>query len=498
MKADAGLLFTLIAFSACHHGNDGTPPATPVTPATGNSASSDPAPDSNAPPAASAACVAPATWFQNVGGVRVTPPPNEGPTSPFANNQTVTNCDFQQWSWQKFLWLTNQGSSGKPTFLTGLTQVTPTGKKLRNDVVVLSETAQASAPTDILQTPPNAAGKSTTVYYTVFVDQKLYDTMVEQAPIAKKTPAQVALETFPVGALELKTSWIEASALEDSSSYFVTNGVITDRSGKERAAKVALLGMHVVGVVENHPEFIWATFEHPQLAPAYDWSKATPTTDAPVTSTTDYPFFKTGATATVKNITSGNGIYTDVFSLYPYGVPVQKELEGELDVQVYMATSQDGSQSFNNIRTLNESVHEQLTGVWSNYFENGSLWINTEGYEGIAAQAKLLDELGSSLSDSEPGQLTRGSVAAYNITMETYVQAGFNPTSIHAVTVSELANCFSCHTAKHSKQLSPLYLSHVFNGYLGGLNGLTRAQVKAVHVQEVREELRLRGKAPSK
>ena len=253
-----------------------------------------------------------------------------------------------------------------------------------------------------------------------------------------------------------------------------------------------------VGVVENHPEFIWATFEHPQLAPAYDWSKATPTTDAPVTSTTDYPFFRAGATATVKNITTGNGIYTDVFSLYPYGVPVQKELKGDFDVQVYMATSQDGSQNFNNIRTLNESVNEQLTGVWNNYFENGSLWINTEGYEGTAAQAKLLDGLGFGLSDSEPGKLTRGSVAAYNITMETYVQAGFSPTSIHAVAVSDLANCFSCHTAKHSKQLSPLYLSHVFNGYLGGLNGLTRAQVKAVHVQEVREELRLRGKAPSK
>jgi hypothetical protein len=500
MKTDAALLFTLIAVSACHPGKDATTPATADPPATSNSAASNSGPGSNAPPAANAACVAPASWFQNVGGVRVTPPPNEGPTSPFANNQTVTNCDFQQWSWQKFLWLTNPGSSGKPTFLTDLTQVTPLGKKLRNDVVVLSETGQASSANDILQTPPNAAGKSTTVYYTIFVDQELYDAMVKQAPIAKKVPAEVARETFPVGSLELKTSWIEASALADASSYFVTDGVITDSSGKERPAKVALLGMHVVGIVENHPEFVWATFEHPQLAPAYDWSKATPTTDAPVTSTTDYPFFKAGATATLKNITSENGIYTDVFSLYPYGVPVQKELKGEFDVQVYMATSQDGSQNFNNIRTLNESVQKQLTGVWNNYFENGSLWINTAGFEGTAAQAQLLDDLGGGLSDSEPGKLTRGSVAAYNITMETYVQAGFNPSSIHDMTVSGLANCFSCHTAQspYTKQFSPLYLSHVFNGYLGVLNGLTRAQVKTAHVQKVQEELRLRSKAPSK
>ncbi|MEY4546429.1 MAG: hypothetical protein RL685_2624 [Pseudomonadota bacterium] len=485
MKTNSALLVTLIAFSACHPGKDAT-----KTPA--STASDYVAPTSNGE------CVAPSAWFQNVGGVRVTPPPNEGPTSPFANNQTVTNCDFQQWSWQKFLWLTNQGPSGKPSFLTDLMQVTPTGKKLRNDVVVLSETAQASSSTDILQTPPNAAGKSTTVYYSIFVDKALYDTMSKLAPIAKQNPKQVELETFPVGALELKTSWIEAGVLADSSSYFVTDGVFVDSSGRERAAKVALLGMHVVGVVENHPEFVWSTFEHPQLAPAYDWSKATPTTDAPVTSATDYPLFKAGSTATVKNITTGNGIYTDVFSLYQYGVPVQKQLKGQFDVQVYMETSQDGSQNFNNIRTLNESVQQQLTGVWNNYFENGSLWINTAGYEGTAAQAKLLDGLGSNLSNSEPGKLTRGSVAAYNITMETYVQAGFTPSSIHALAVSDLANCFSCHTAKHSSQLSPLYLSHVFNGYLGGLNGLTRDQVKAAHVQEVREELRLRSKAPSK
>lgn len=482
MKTNSAVIFSLLALTACHPSQDAT---------------KTPAPE-YVPPTPGSECVAPATWFQNVGGVRVTPAPNEGPTSPFANNQTVTNCDFQQWAWQKFLWLTNQGPNGKPTFLTNLQQVTSTGKKLRNDVVVLSDTAQASSPTDILQTPPDAVGKSATVYYSIFVDNTLYDTMSAQAPVAKENPEKVTLETFPVGALELKTSWLEVTALSDVSSYFVTDGVIVDASGNERATKVALLGIHVVGVVENHPEFVWATFEHHQLAPAYDWSKATPTTDAPVTSTTGAPFFKAGSTATVKNITTGNGIYTDVFSLYQYGVPVQKQLEGQFDVQVYMETSQNGSQNFNNIRTLNQSVQQQLTGVWNNYFENGSLWINTEGYVGTAAQAKLLDSLGFNLSNSEPGKLTRGSVAAYNITMETYVQAGFAPTSIHGVTVSDLANCFSCHTAQHQSQTSPLYLSHVFNGYLGDLKGLTKQQVKAAHVQEVQQQLLLRAKPQAK
>jgi hypothetical protein len=38
-------------------------------------------------------------------------------------------------------------------------------------------------------------------------------------------------------------------------------------------------------------------------------------------------------------------------------------------------------------------VQQQLTGVWNNYFENSSLWLDTEGYEGTAAQTKLLDDL---------------------------------------------------------------------------------------------------------
>ena len=49
---------------------------------------------------ASTECLAPANWFTIVNNTRQTPPPNEGPTSVFANNQTVTNCDFHQWSWQ--------------------------------------------------------------------------------------------------------------------------------------------------------------------------------------------------------------------------------------------------------------------------------------------------------------------------------------------------------------------------------------------------------------
>lgn len=430
---------------------------------------------------------APASWFAQANGKRATPAPNEGPTSVFANNATVTNCDFQRWSWQKFLWLTNPtGTKGRPFFLETMTQVTSLGATIaKGGDVILTDTAQASGLTDVLRTPSGA-----TIYYSILVNDTLYETIKTYAPRAKRDPKSIDGVTFPVGSLEMKTSWVDASALDtNASKYYVTDGKI---NGVPK--KVALLGIHVVGVVENHPEFIWATFEHDDLAAKYDWSGATPSSDNfPVTSpNTAYPLFAQGAQATLANITSGNGIYTNIFSLYKYGTPIQIEQKGKFNARVYMPTSQaSGYQNFNNIDGLNKSVKRQLTDVWKNYFLNGSLWINTGGYVGTPAQAALLDSLGGDLSNSSPGKLPRGSVAAYNITMESYVQAGFGPTSIHGITVDNLVNCFTCHnstTFPSDGNTSPLQISHVFNGYLGNLKGLTKEQVKANHIQAVRAQ----------
>ena len=428
---------------------------------------------------------APASWFTQVNGKRATPAPNEGPTSVFANNATVTNCDFQRWSWQKFLWLTNPtGAKGRPFFLETMTQVTSIGATIaKGGDVILTDTAQASGHSDVLRTPSGS-----TVYYSILVNDQLYSTVKKYAPIAKKDPTKVKGVTFPVGSLEMKTSWVDASTLgANASKYYITDGKI---NGVPK--KVALLGIHVVGVVENHPEFIWATFEHDDLAATYNWAGATPTTDNfPVTSpNTAYPLFAQGAQATLANITSGNGIYTNIFSLYKYGTPIQIEQKGKFNVRVYMPTSQaSGYQNFINIDGLNKSVKNQLNDVWKNYFMNGSLWINTGGYVGTPAQAALLDSLGGDLSNSSPGKLPRGSVAAYNITMESYVQAGFAPTSIHGLAVTDLVNCFTCHNTTSFPSdgfNSPLQISHVFNGYLGNLKGLTKEQVKQRHVEAFR------------
>lgn len=431
---------------------------------------------------------APAEWFTQANGTRVTPAPNEGPTSVFADNATVTNCDFQRWSWQKFLWLTNE-TNGRPFFLDNLTQVTSTADTLgKGGNVILTDTLQASG--DKLTTP--AAPTKSTVFYSIMANDILLDALHKYGPMVNNDSDSTELKgiTFPVGALEMKTSWLDATALgADSATYFITDGTI-DGAPK----RVALLGIHVVGIVENHPEFIWATFEHDALAPMYDWTNATDTTDAEVTSTTAYPLFGANATATIKNIIPGQGIDTDVFSVYDHGVPVEINEAGD---KVFMSTSQSNAQqNLSNIEDLNKSVKSQLTGIWKNYFLNSSLWINTEGYDGLPAQAALLDSLGGDLGNSAPGKLPRGSVAAYNITMESYVQVGgFPPApSIHAAKVSDLANCFYCHSASYTGAHSPLKISHLFNGYTGRINkGMSKAQVKLQHLEVVRARAILNG-----
>ncbi|MDO6597492.1 hypothetical protein Q4512_11245 [Oceanihabitans sp. 2_MG-2023] len=428
------------------------------------------------------------SWFTMVNGSRRTPAPNEGQTSVFANNVTVSNCNFHQWSWQKFLWLTNEYNE-RPMFLDSLHQVSSIGEKYpKNKTIVLTDTSQASNKQDILKTPVFTSGKpvSSTIYYAIYMNDISYSTMIEYGPKVKADPLSAKNVAFPVGALELKTSWVDVNALSDASSYFVTDALINDIP-----TKVALLGMHVVGVVENHPEFVWATFEHDALAPYYDWSKATATTDAPVTSTIDYPLFDKSNTSSVKNITSPNSINTNVFSVYKYGTPIEIKSIDNKNVQSYMETSQNGSENFNNIQNINTSVKSQLSGIWNNYFYNGSLWINTEGYKGIEAQAKLIDSLSEkfALQNSKKGDFTRGSVAAYNITMETYVQVGFTSKGIHTTIDSNLVNCFLCHGATHKKSITPLNISHIFTGYVGGLKGLTKTQVKEQHVAFVQEQL---------
>ncbi len=418
-------------------------------------------------------CLADSAWFtvDPTTGKRKTPAPKEDGNSVFGNNATVSNCDFHQWSWQKFLWLTND-VSGRPLFMDNLFHVTnqtvpvPSPDKK----IILSSSDNKQATGNILRTNKsfNSNGTSYDIYYSIHVNSSLYRSIQKYAPMDK---SEYTNTTFPVGALELKIAWVSVDALDDTSSYFITDGVIEGTN-----TQIALLGMHVTGIVYNHPEFVWATFEHRDLVPYYDW-KSTTTSDIPVTSTTNKLLFDVNATATLANITLASDS-SNVFAVNPYGVPRQAK-------NAFLLTSQPEPKNYDNIDAINSSVQRQLTDVWNNYFYNGSIWIDTEDYSYPTEQAKLLVSLRSDLGNSAPNEKKRprGSITASNITMETYEQLGFAPKSIHGQSVTNLGNCFSCHTASRGSSLN---ISHIFNGAVDHANGLKPYETKQKHLDEIK------------
>ncbi|MBL6446247.1 hypothetical protein JMN32_08005 [Fulvivirga sp. 29W222] len=426
-------------------------------------------------------------WFPH----SQTPPPMEGNGSPFDTTST-TNSIFHEWSWQKFLWLTKPMDNGKTLFEDSLTLVTnellPI-EPIEGVALVLTDVGQAGSD-GVLISNESFNGQTDTVYYGIYANNILLEVADSMKSVILNDTSKVSnTATFPVGALEVKTSWVQASTIPSGqqSDYYLTKAYITPL---QDTATVALLGVHVVGVVKNHPEFIWATFEHNSLAGRYDWASTTDQ-DVPVTSNENLMFFAKGDTATIKNITytkSTSSAAENVFTVFQYGIPRTAENA------IMPHTSQDSAtnlSNYNNIVRLNECVSESLSDVWKNYFYNGSVWINTDGLT-HDQQVELMIKAGGSIGSADSTSSARGSLAAFNITMETFAQT-FGVSQIHTMDASQVFNCMGCHTTvatvtvgkstfKNSK--SPLYFSHIFRSYLSVSSGVSVDEIEKLRIQE--------------
>lgn len=445
-------------------------------------------------------CLADPSWFPH----SQTPAPLEGKNSPFNNGKTVTNLDFHRWSWQKFLWLTKPASptDNTPLFLNNgnfiQTDDTMIELEVPSGVAVNLIYEEQACSNGILKTNPqynSENAKAETVLYSLHTNSTMF--VAANGFIKKFKSGEVDIkknyETFPIGSLELKVSWIVTDAIPvaDRKNYYTTQGSISLNGAKPVQKEVALLGVHVVGIVENHPEFIWATFQHNDIAPFYDWKTQT------ASSQPEKLLFKAGSVSDIGGIqwigkdkkTKTPGYVTTpsaVYDLFQYGVP--RNVGGS-----FMKTSQSEPTNFNNIKDINTCVHKHLKDVWSNYFYNGSIWLNTEDYTTTLAQAQKIVELGDNIASAQPGALTRGSLNCANTSMETFTQTFLD--SLSKIKVDNLANCFSCHGAKDfaTSNQSPLYLSHLFNGLVHLEGGKTREEINLLkdkeHVLKVVESL---------
>lgn len=114
-------------------------------------------------------------------------------------------------------------------------------------------------------------------------------------------------------AVEVKAAWIETTGLPNPSEYVTIQAEVptynTSNSSQfvqtgTHTATLALVGMHVVGSVNGHPEMIWASFEHFGNAPneAYDYLTGS------------------GTQKTVARDTSGSWLFAATGSAGPFNV----------------------------------------------------------------------------------------------------------------------------------------------------------------------------------
>lgn len=396
----------------------------------------------------------------------------------------ATNCNFYKWSWQMFLWLTtNTGTDGdlvlntNPFFdydLSSGALVTDASLSLRKEKVDSTEEASGNA---------YIFGDNELVYFGVHTNQTYaffseLNIANKLKPAATEFPTDisdiipvlvgayenydVALQNVQTLAMELKTSWVRASAVTDSSKYItitasiptydkVTNPNSWTVSGEE-SVELALVGIHIVGSVKGHPEMVWASFEHVDNAPN-DSFEYTGTDNAPHTysnfdsgsgkPTKDWLFMGSDIAKSSISLVSGggfaggsikanntvsNGVISSADANPITGQSVYRQFPWGTKPGVNSTPPAESNEANNtDIISINQSVMGQLAegDLRANYFLIGATWTN-----GVVPEA------------SQTPAIVKGSQVLANSTMETFIQG---------------QNCFACHSGDPLTGLSHIY-----------------------------------------
>ena len=416
------------------------------------------------------------TWFPH----KNTPEPD---SKNFAPNSI---CSFNAWSWQMFLWLT-QEVKGQPRFLSFETPYDVLNIESRE---VLKPTTGHNPFDETVQAGPDGIlidQNNNVVYYSQYLNSDLVDFINDNKLTDPKVVQAFDPSTsFPAGSLELKASWRIVEPGEDTRDVFTMTyeiyGLKQQGSqfvidiGNIRKKKLALVGFHIGGVVKNHPEMIWSTFEHINNSP---YVPADFTPDTVIASSGDFTFFNSNpgkSTPQLTNTYAGcnkNYITSPYMSLdqntqkmspitqvclqYQHGNTVIYNLSPTKSVNEIIQKTIDENDS--GLIQLNHIVKTNLKkeeSVWANYREIGSIWFKAKN--ALKPDMNLETDF-----NNDGSQLLIGSLMLSNSTIETYTQFA-----------SAENNCFRCHNTEQrllqtssGKPLEPLKpmnlnISHAF------------------------------------
>ncbi|MBL4692771.1 MAG: hypothetical protein JKY92_05525 [Magnetovibrio sp.] len=379
-------------------------------------------------------------WFPH----STTPEPDN------VNFDSSTICNFQEWSWQMFLWLT-QKSGDKPRFLSFESPYDLLG--IENRSVMMPRTTEAESFDEFLQAGTDGIlvdHNGNAVYYSQYLNEA-YTKFIRDNFENDKNIIDPALirgfspdTPFPVGSIELKASWKIVEPGEDASEFYTmdasvyqlanSGGNIVVDTTKIRKVKLALVGFHIGGIVNGHPEMIWATFEHIKNTPSVP-AKFEPTT---IVSNKDFTFYKAGTPYSGCNVNYAGSPYLKLDEATQKLLPI---VEGCLQYEYGNSAENDPilqasvEKNDKHIKTLNKIVRKHLQDpdedkVWSNYREVGSIWFRPTN--ALKPDMTLATDFAP-----DGSQFLIGSLKLSNSTIETFTQY---PASVN--------NCFRCHNTQ--------------------------------------------------
>lgn len=414
------------------------------------------------------------------------------PKAAFPTEDTPLNavdCQFHQWSWEAFVWATALDGRGVPRFMglptmgdlssgysangTRALTLATRGVHGRNGVIE-GTGAIVEADGNLL-----VAQNGYPVYASVHMNPSYFNTVRRNRVVTGDYQKNPDSDFFSVGAAVFKATWLrlepgqappEGAFVTKAQVPVLTTFMTADNTlyaapdGSTVTVDVALLGLHVVGQTINHPEFLWATFEHKDNSPRFpdgttkpgpnDSDKknytlykggtlfgntnqpSTNTTAVSTASSTSFPLSAPGTSISTTMTTTLTATPTFTFD------PKTQKFSPVSNV---VLANRTGSETFSpdgpaNIDKINTAAHTVMNKQppaqrrFANYDLIGTVWMMPGTFNLASNQSTAV-----------------GSVNLANVTAETFVQNSSGTT-----TPSTVGNCFSCHNPATFTSVAPM------------------------------------------
>ncbi len=413
------------------------------------------------------------------------------PTQPDFNQNPTVLCAFYQYAWQSFLYLTtpSRGPGSPLNFelypsvddVFGVPQLkaADAAAPLRLFSTVDARTQRTrhfrprvnkgaplgSAANDAFgalnfdeHTQAGSGGvlvdqQGNITYYEQLLDPTFAANFIHSCSLTLRncwTQPGAAKLRFPNGSIEIKAAWRPMWKTDPNvSSFYTIPGfpVMNARGQMVKPDFMALVGFHLVYAAQNHPELVWATFEHVANAPNGPCRDGAATCAQLPAGFKEWNYERCASTSCA-------GINRWPFPPSPAPKPpfpiTQAYLNWPFGTNPALVDGNNnpGMVNIATLNTLNRSVLGILPSgsVWRNYLQSGAVW--TSGGR-LPALAPYLAN-----GQLNPGVNQVGSTLLANVTMETFTQFP-NPIPSPFPSPTPVQNCFTCHNTASSTLSSP-------------------------------------------